>query len=172
MIVFDLECQLAGHRFEGWFGSSEDFARQQEIGLLACPECGSSEVLKAPMAPNLGRKGNQIAAVPLPPSSNENGSGGNVTSGHVPSGNVTSGILPAEAVQMMTALAKMQEQALKQSRWVGDRFVDQSRAMHYGEQEVESIHGQATLAEARELLDEGIELAPLPFPIVPPGKSN
>lgn len=172
MIVFDLECQLAGHRFEGWFGSSADFARQQEIGLLACPECGSSEVLKAPMAPNLSRKGNQIAAAPPPPSSNENGSGVNVTSGHVPSGNVTSGILPAEAVQMMTALAKMQEQALKQSRWVGDRFVDQSRAMHYGEQETESIHGQATLAEARELLDEGIELAPLPFPVVPPGKSN
>lgn len=174
MIVFDLECQLAGHRFEGWFASSDDFARQQATGLLACPQCGSSEVVKAPMAPNLGRKGNQIEAAPASPPrpvTEASATGGNVSSG-ASRGNVTNGNLPPEAVKMMTALAKMQEAALKQSRWVGDHFAEQSRAMHYGEQETESIHGQATLAEAKELLEEGIEVAPLPFPIAPPGKVN
>ena len=59
MIVFDLECRSGGHRFEGWFGSSEEYARQQECGLVACPECASSEIVKAPMAPNIERKGNR-----------------------------------------------------------------------------------------------------------------
>jgi hypothetical protein len=157
MIVFDLECSLAGHRFEGWFASSDDFVRQQEMGLLACPQCGSGEVTKAPMAPNLGRKGNQVAVKP--------------ESRPAPR-SVTNDNLPPEAVKMMKALAKMQAEAIKDSRWVGDSFAEQSRAMHYGEKEVESIHGQATVTEAKELLDEGIAVAPLPFPIAPPDKSN
>lgn len=155
MIVFDLECRLSGHRFEGWFGSSEDFARQQETGLLACPQCGSSDVMKAPMAPNVGRKGSQMTTAASPPPRP-----------------VSNGNLPPEAVTMMKALAKMQAEAIKDSRWVGDNFAEQSRAMHYGETEAESIHGQATLAEAKELLDEGIAVAPLPFPVTPPDKAN
>ena len=51
MIVFDLQCQTLGHRFEGWFASSEDFAAQQVRGLVSCPQCGSGDVIKAPMAP-------------------------------------------------------------------------------------------------------------------------
>lgn len=155
MIVFDLECRLAGHRFEGWFASSDDFARQQETGLLACPQCGSSDVAKAPMAPSLARKGNQVqapSAAPSRPVSNEK--------------------LPPEAVKMMKALAKMQAEAIKDSRWVGENFAEQSRAMHYGEKEAESIHGQATISEAKELLEEGIAVAPLPFPVAPPDKTN
>jgi hypothetical protein len=155
MIVFDLECRIAGHRFEGWFASSDDFARQQEGGLVACPTCGASDVVKAPMTPNLGRKGNQLQVAP--------------TSTPRP---VSSANLPPEAVKMMKALAKMQAEALKDSRWVGSGFAEQSRAMHYGEKDAESIHGQATLAEAKELLEEGIEVAPLPFPITPPGEAN
>ena len=175
MIVFDLECRERGHRFEGWFASSDDFARQQDTGLLACPQCGSTEVRKAPMAPNLGRKGNQIdtaSAASPQPVSGANAVQANRIADHVPTGNVTNGNLPPEAVQMMITLARMQEEALKTSRWVGDRFAEQSRAMHYGETETESIHGQATLAEAKELLEEGIELAPLPFPVVPPEQAN
>ena len=57
MIVFDLSCDF-GHRFEGWFGSSDDFADQQNRGLIACPECGSSQVEKAPMAPAVPAKAN------------------------------------------------------------------------------------------------------------------
>ncbi len=82
------------------------------------------------------------------------------------------GGIPPEAVKMMQAMAVMQAEALKQSRWVGDSFADDARAMHYGEREVEVIHGQATLQEAQELIDEGIEVAPLPFPVAPPGEAN
>lgn len=155
MIVFDLECRAGGHRFEGWFGSSDDFVQQQERGLVSCPECGSADVGKAVMAPNLGRKGNQIvAAPPAKPAAMRNHS------------------LPPEAAEMMKKLAKMQAEALKQSQWVGDNFAEDARAMHYGERERENIHGQTTLEEARDLLDEGIEVAPLPFPVAPPDKAN
>lgn len=155
MIVFDLECRTGGHRFEGWFGSSEDFARQQEQGLVTCPECGSAEVIKAVMAPAVGKKGNQGGAS-LPAKGEA----------------VSNGPLPPEAVKMMQKLAKMQSEALKQSRWVGENFAEDARAMHYGEREVENIHGQATVEEAKDLLDEGIEVAPLPFPVAPPDKAN
>jgi len=160
MIVFDLECRAAGHRFEGWFGSSDDFAGQQARGLLACPQCGSADVLKAPMAPAVGRKGNQLTtttrAAPQPATPQP----------------MSKGVLSPEAVQMLQSLAKMQTEAIKDSRWVGESFADESRAMHYGERKHESIHGEATIAEAKELLEEGIAVAPLPFPVAPPGKAN
>ncbi len=156
MIVFDLECRASGHRFEGWFGSSEDFADQQRRGLLTCPQCGDADVVKALMAPNVARKGNQLAVTkPEPAQAVASGPG-----------------LSPEALKAMRALAKMQAEALKDSRWVGDKFAEQSRAMHYGEREAESIHGQATLQEAKALVEEGIEVAPLPFPVAPPDKAN
>jgi hypothetical protein len=155
MIVFDLQCHRGGHRFEGWFASSADYANQQERGLVCCPECGSLDVGKAVMAPSVGRKGNQLAATkPAKPQP------------------MSSGPLPPEAMKMMQTLAKMQGEALKQSRWVGDTFAEKSRAMHYGEQDQETIHGQATLAEAKDLYEEGIAVMPLPFPVAPPDETN
>ena len=159
MIVFDLECRSGGHRFEGWFGSSDDFAMQSERGLLACPQCGSADVIKAPMAPAVPRKGNQLAA-------REAGAQGDRSVA------VAKDAIPPEAVKMMQALAEMQAKALEKSRWVGGKFADESRAMHYGEREAEPIHGQATIEEARELIEEGITVAPLPFPFAPPGEAN
>jgi hypothetical protein len=155
MIVFDLDCQAGGHRFEGWFGSSEDYASQQERGLVVCPECGSLDVAKAAMAPSVGRKGNQLA-VAMPAKAQP----------------MASGDLPPEAAKMMRALATMQAEALKDSRWVGGKFAEKSRAMHYGETAPETIHGQATVAEAKELHDEGIAVMPLPFPFAPPEETN
>lgn len=159
MIVFDLECQAIGHRFEGWFGSSDDYARQQERGLVSCPECGSVDVIKAPMAPRLARKGNQVpapAAPASPPATQP----------------MAHGKLPPEALKVMQAMAAMQSEALKQSKWVGDNFAEDARAMHYGERDAEPIHGEATVEQAKELWDEGIEVMPLPFPVAPPGKAN
>ena len=156
MIVYDLECRTSGHRFEGWFSSSEDFAAQAARGLVTCPHCGSHDVAKAVMAPNVGRKGNQLRPSP--------GGDRQAMSKGAP--------LPPEAVKMMQKLAALQAEALKESRWVGDSFADDARAMHYGERDLESIHGQATLQEAKELLEEGISVAPLPFPVAPPGKAN
>lgn len=155
MIVFDLECRAGGHRFEGWFGSSDDFANQQKRGLVTCPECGSPDIGKSVMAPNVGKKGNH---------------GGN--SLPVRSEAVSNSALPPEAAAMMQKLAKMQAEALKDSRWVGEKFAEDARAMHYGERDMESIHGQATLEEAQDLLEEGIGVAPLPFPVAPPDKTN
>lgn len=168
MIVFDLECREGGHRFEGWFGSSQDFASQQERGLVACPQCGSCEVDKAVMAPNVGRKGNQMMA--LPPRRSESASGEAAPS--VSAAPVSSKPLPPEAVALMTKLATLQAEALKSSRYVGRTFAEDVRAMHYGERDQELVHGEASPEEAIELLEEGIAVAPLPFPVAPPDKTN
>ena len=160
MIVFDLECTGGAHRFEGWFKSSDDFVRQQERGLVSCPQCGSLEVAKAPMAPRLARKGNQLVPVAAKPEA----------PAKQPA--MASPKLPAEAVAMMHALAAMQTEAIKDSQWVGEKFAEESRAMHYGERDAATIHGQATREEAEELWDEGILIAPLLIPIAPPDEVN
>jgi hypothetical protein len=72
----------------------------------------------------------------------------------------------------LARLAAMQAELLKGSRWVGDKFADTARAMHSGEIEPEQVHGKATLAEAKSLADDGIPVAPLPLPIVPPDALN
>jgi hypothetical protein len=159
MIVFDLCCQPAAHRFEGWFGSSDDFADQQARGLLACPVCGSAAVTKAPSAPNVARKGNQRASTPAP----------------VPAATPAPAApapLPPEAVAALQAIARLQAEALKQSTWVGEKFADEARAMHYGERDAAPIHGEASPDEASALIEEGIAIAPILFPVAPPGKAN
>lgn len=149
MIVFDLMC-AENHRFEGWFASSDAFARQQERGLVTCPHCSSAVVEKAPMAP----------AVPVK---------GNAGSSRVPA---MSGKLPPQVMQAMRALAEAQAKVLENSTWVGPRFAEESRAIHYGERDQALIHGQATPDEAAALVEEGIAVAPLPFPVAPPEELN
>ena len=157
MIVFDLSCDQ-GHRFEGWFGSSGDFADQQERGLVACPHCGSGEVVKAPMAPAVPRKGNTQSPLAASPPAES-----------VP---VAAGEMPAEVAQALAKLASAQKKALEKSTWVGDKFAEQARAMHYGERETAPIHGQTSLDEAKSLIDEGVPVAPLPLPVAPPEEIN
>ncbi len=177
MIVFDLECRAGGHRFEGWFGSSGDFTAQQQRGLVACPQCGSTEVLKAPMAPNLARKGNQGAvtapAAAKQPETTPEPAATPVMAGPPAIARGTGPVsLPPEALAMVQAIARMQAEALKASCWVGEKFANDARAMHYGEKDHAPIHGQATPQEARDLLEEGIEIAPILFPLAPPGHVN
>lgn len=155
MIVYDLACS-DGHRFEGWFGSSGDYEDQRARGLLACPSCGSAEVSKAPMAPAVPAKGNSRQEV-LPPEAPQ------------PMANTP---MPPEVQKALAALAKVQAEVLKNSTWVGDRFAEETRKMHYGEREEAPIHGQASLAEAKALIEEGVPVAPLPFPVAPPDKLN
>jgi len=152
MIVFDLSC-AEGHRFEGWFASSDAFADQQARALVGCPHCGSVEVAKAPMAPAVPAKGNARSEAPTPKHS-------------------VADKLPPEVAKAMNALAEAQSKALQNSTWVGDKFADESRAMHYGERDHATIHGQATRAEAAALAEEGIAVSPLPFPVAPPGELN
>lgn len=159
MIVFDLQCD-AGHRFEGWFGSSSDFEDQRARDLVSCPSCGSVTVEKAPMAPAVPAKGNSARAELLPPETAD-----------APQA-VSNAPMPAEMQEAVKALAKAQEKALESSTYVGDKFTEQSREMHYGERDETPIHGQASLKEAKALVDEGVPIAPLPFPVAPPDKLN
>jgi len=154
MIVFDLSC-ADGHRFEGWFGSSADYEGQRDGGLLACPFCGSCEVGKAPMAPAVPAKGNSRPE--------------SLPAAAAPQQAMANTPLPP---QVLAALAKAQAEALKNSTWVGDKFAEETRKMHYGERDEAPIHGQASLAEAKALIEEGVPVAPLPFPVAPPDKLN
>ena len=150
MIVYDLSCD-AGHRFEGWFGSSADYVSQRERRLVACPHCGSGEIEKAPMAPAVPRKGNRQSE---------------------PKQTNAGGAIPPEAAAVLKKLAELQAEVLRSSTWVGEDFPEQSRAIHYGEREAEPIHGKATWDEAKALIEEGITIAPLLFPVAPPEELN
>ena len=160
MIVFDLSCGQ-GHRFEGWFGSSDDFASQKTRGLLSCPQCGDGAVEKAPMAPAVPRKGNQRSEASVP-----------AMSAAVPMQPMSNAPVPHEVQQALAKLAEAQARALKDSKWVGSRFAEDARAMHYGEIDPAPIHGEASVEDAKRLLDEGVEIAPLPFPVAPPKALN
>jgi hypothetical protein len=159
MIVFDLSCH-AGHRFEGWFGSSADYEDQRARGLVDCPHCGSPEVTKAPMAPAVPAKSNQRGET-LPAKSHD---GAAQQASNLP--------MPPEMRRAFAELAKLQAEALKNSTWVGESFADKSRAMHYGEEAPKPIHGQASLAEAKALAEEGVPIAPILFPVAPPDEVN
>ncbi|MEL6737356.1 MAG: DUF1178 family protein [Pseudomonadota bacterium] len=160
MIVFDLTCEH-GHRFEGWFGSSEDYESQLARGLIECPDCGTKAVMKAPMAPAVPAKGN--TRVEVQPATTD------AVPANAP---VANREMPAEVQQAMEKLAKVQAKALKGSTFVGEDFAKQSREMHYGERDEAPIHGQASLNEAKALVEEGVPVAPLPFPVAPPEKLN
>jgi hypothetical protein len=152
MIVFDLRCSH-GHVFEAWFGSSGDFADQRSRGLLTCPLCDDSAIEKAVMAPNVSPKGNARPE-----------------SGGVPM--AMPDVAPHEVKAMLGALARAQAAMLEKSQWVGGDFADKARAMHLGETDKASIHGQVSQDQARALIDEGVPVAPLPFPVVPPEAQN
>jgi hypothetical protein len=148
VIIFDLRCG-GGHVFEAWFAGSADYEAQKARGLVACPLCRSVEIAKAPMAPAVPAKSNSRTA------------GSELFSG-----------APDEVKAMLAAAAALQKKILAQSDGVGDRFADEARAIHLGEAEARAIHGRATRAEAESLLDDGIPVAPLPFPVAEPGTEN
>lgn len=160
MIAYDLVCRAGEHRFEGWFGSSTDFEQQKLQGLLSCPICGDAEVSKAVMAPNVGRKANQLPSAPRSSGSDDAVAVANMSE------------MPAEMIEMIGKVAEMQSKMLEKSHWVGDRFADEARAIHYGDAPDRIIHGNATIDDARELHEEGISVAPLPLPYVPPEAKN
>lgn len=143
MIVFDLKCGL-GHVFEAWFASSAAFEDQRAARQVRCPLCNDDAVIKAMMAPSIPAKGNRKPDMPAP-----------------------------HAVKsMMATLAAKQAEALRSSEWVGAAFVDRARAMHLGEEAPAAIHGQASVADAKALIDEGVAVIPLPMPVGPPKKLN
>ncbi len=142
MMVFDLKCRK-DHVYEAWVRDSKDFDRQSRQEMIACPLCGDAEVAKAPMAPRVPAKGNQA-----------------------------DGPAPETVKKMLAELATAQKKALEKSEHVGDRFPAEARAIHLGEAEARAIHGRASLADAKSLVDEGVPVSPLPFPVPDPKTEN
>lgn len=164
MIIFDLICADGEHRFEGWFGSSKDYAEQQDRGLLDCPVCGSTNIAKAAMAPNLGKKGNQEPAAIKPTHNRSEPEAAKPVRNNA--------VVSAEYEEMIGKLAKVQEKMLANSEWVGDKFADRARDIHYGDADEKPIHGTASQEEVSDLVEEGIAALPLPLPVLPPESKN
>lgn len=167
MIVFDLICRDGGHKFEGWFGSSNDYDAQQKAGFISCPACGCNHVEKALMTPNIGVKVNQSSIV-----AEQSRKSVKDSSEQRASAISNSGQVPADYQEMISKLANAQEKILKKSEWVGDKFAEKARAIFYGDADEKLIHGTATQKDAADMVEEGIDIAPLPIPITPPKLKN
>lgn len=135
MIRYTLTCEH-GHEFEGWFSGSADFDGQRERGLVACPACGSKMVEKSLMAPSVTTARKKEARETL--------------------------ALETAQKEALARLKAVVAEVRASSEDVGERFPEEARRIHYGEAEARGIIGQTSLDEVRDLLDEGIEVAPLP----------
>ena len=146
MIVYDLQCE-SGHRFEGWFGSAEDFATQRDRGLLECPGCGTKGVVRVPSAARI----NMGAMMPVPADQ----------APAVPP-QEAEGRDPIAIAQML--YSRMLDTLLNKSEDVGKEFASEARRIHSDEAPKRAIRGQATQEEHDALVDEGIPVLRLPIP--------
>jgi hypothetical protein len=152
MIRYTLVCDK-GHEFETWFQSSAAFDNQHKRKLVTCPACNSAKVNKAIMAPRLNKRGKTMnpTVAPTPPATTDLG----------PSADSTSLISTPER-ELRAKLKELRDHIISKADHVGDSFPNEARKMHYGEIENRPIYGEASLDEARALIEEGIEVAPLP----------
>jgi len=166
MIKYQLICDQ-NHEFEGWFGNSAGFEEQQKTGFLTCPICGSADVRRALMAPNLAspktRKTDLAASQP----SSESGVSAPAAKPDNSAAPPQTASLPPEAAaqmhQVMAEMRRLQTKIRSECRDVGDKFAEEARKIHYGESDAEGIYGHAT-AEEREALDEeGIAVLDMPW---------
>ena len=155
MIRYALACEK-GHAFESWFASSDAYDKQAKHGLVTCPVCDSAKVEKTIMAPRLsGAKKRGNASVPVPPSARE----ASAPSRDAPA--PVAMVSPQEH-EFRKKLKELREHLTKNADYVGQKFPEEARKMHYGEIEHRSIYGEASPDQAKELHEEGIELHPLP----------
>jgi len=152
MKVLDLRC-AHGHGFEGWFASEDDYASQQERGLVECPLCGDKSVDRLPSAPRLN-----FGATP--PTDRRPSSAGP----SAPSGMPAPSAPSPEAVTLQNMWVEAVKHVMERTEDVGERFSEEARRIHYGEAESRGIRGQATPEQRAELADEGIEVVSLPVP--------
>lgn len=145
MKVLNLQCSHQ-HDFEGWFASDDDFHQQQDRGLLACPLCGDVQVRKMLSAPrlNLGRAREATPAVTP------------AGDGMVEMGR------SAPGSELQARLLRAMRELMSTTEDVGERFADEARAMHHGDMEQRNIRGRTTPEVAMELIEEGIDVMPLP----------
>jgi len=149
MIKYALTCEKA-HAFESWFPSSDSYETQHARGLVACPVCGSTQVAKALMAPQVARKDRRAETAPVSQAPEV-----------APGPEQVAMVSPAEK-ELRARIRALREELMKTADPVGDRFAEEARKIHYGETEFRSIYGQATPEEAKELAEEGVAFHALP----------
>lgn len=132
MKVLDLQCPH-GHRFEGWFASTDDFEAQLSRKLVECPVCGATEVIRMPSAPRLNLSG-------------------------------ATQTRPAESHALQAQVMRALREVLEKTENVGERFAEEARRIHYNEAPARSIRGVTTPEDAQALVEEGIDVMPLPIP--------
>jgi hypothetical protein len=139
MIRYDLQCDK-GHEFDGWFSDSAAFDTQCKRRLVSCIQCGSVEIEKQLMAPGIPAKGNRKSDAV----------------------NMTGGVMDPHAQKMLTMMREYRKAVESNAEYVGDRFAEEARKIHYEESEKRGIYGEARRDEAESLVEEGIEIHPLP----------
>jgi hypothetical protein len=144
MKVFNLACEH-DHRFEGWFGSAEDYDSQLARRLIECPVCAATAIRKMPAAPRLNLSG--ASEAPAMPKAAAPG-------------------MPLDPRAVQALFMKIARNIVENTEDVGDRFAEEARRIHYNESPERGIRGVASPDEARELADEGIEVVSFPLPPV------
>lgn len=166
MIVFDLRCPES-HVFEGWFRDSAAFEAQTAAGDLTCPICGSHDIAKALMAPNIPAKSNtksERAPVAHVETADADIEYASETMASTPALSPGEGPSPELFAAAMKALRALHKDIEKNCDYVGENFAEEARKIHYGETDPRGIYGEATPDEARELREEGVEVMSLPRP--------
>jgi hypothetical protein len=149
MIRYNLRCER-GHAFESWFQSSQAYESQEKRKLVNCPSCGSAKVERAIMAPQIVSKKSRDRAAPAPAPAAEA-----TTPASTP-------LMMAQERELRAKLRELRDHIVKNADNVGERFPNEARKMHYGDIEHRPIYGEASPEEARSLIDEGVEVSPLP----------
>ena len=166
MIRYALNCEQ-GHTFESWFQNSAAYDKQAKRGLVSCPVCGSGKVEKAIMAPRLARAEAVESVEPppqLPPQAPPFAAPLPVAApSSAASAKAAVAIMSGAERELRQKLKELRDHVTKNANYVGTRFPEEARKIHYGETEHRSIYGEASPEEAKELNDEGIEFHPLPI---------
>ena len=159
MIRYALSCE-SGHAFDSWFPDSAAYDKQVARHLVTCPVCGSDKVEKAIMAPQLARTDKRAAAREPAPSAAAPSEPVPVASGPEPSAQVA--MMSPQEREFRAKLKELRDHIVRNSDYVGQKFPEEARRMHYGESERRSIYGEASAEDAAALAEEGIELHHLP----------
>ena len=180
MKVLDLQCGQQ-HSFEGWFGSEDDFQSQLARNLVQCPMCGNSDITKKLSAPRFNLR---KSAVPSAETAAESKNASTTEASNAPTASSTStdlvaqtaktnptqqvaqrlNLSPEAAEVMQAAWLEVAKHVMANTEDVGSSFASEARKIHYGEADERAIRGQATPDQTMELLEEGIDVMPLPIP--------
>jgi hypothetical protein len=164
MILFDLKCSH-GHGFEAWFKSGNAYEAQVAAGEIVCPLCGDRGVSKAPMAPRIARFRSEKGRSEAPPPEKPPSEGARTGSGTpaAPQSTPQSALQATLHAEVLARLGEMRRQVEENCDYVGDRFAEEARRIHYGEVDPRGIYGEASDAEAADLTEEGIAFSRMPW---------